>query len=157
MLSQPPYTYGGVNWDIFHGEKQNALSEAVLQIRNETLISSVRPYSTIKQVFSEEQHKALHGSLAKSDVDHPHAFAYRLVFKEAQNTNSPVVAMITQPFAWDRALLNLLPKNVVGLFAVIRNTCGQAYTYKIKVCLTLFRSKALYLNRRRLTNHVLFH
>lgn len=58
-------------------------------------------------------------------------FAYRLIFEKPHDTTSPIVGVISNPFAWDRALLGLLPDSVYGIYTVIRNSCGQSYTYEL--------------------------
>ena len=129
--SPPPFTYGGINWNIHNGREQKDLMAAIMEIRDDILLSNVRPYRTAGTIFSPEEHEAMHGSLANSAVDHPHVFAYRLVFAKPRDPKAQIVGVISNPFAWDRALLGLLPDNVWGINAVIRNSCNQSYTYVI--------------------------
>jgi hypothetical protein len=56
---------------------------------------------------------------------------YTPIHKVVGDTNSEVVAIFGTGTAWDAALLNLLPDDVVGIHAVIKNNCNQSYTYAI--------------------------
>jgi class 3 adenylate cyclase len=47
------------------------------------------------------------------------------------SADAPVVGMISLAFQWIAFFRNILPVNAVGLQLVLRNTCGQAYTFEL--------------------------
>jgi hypothetical protein len=88
--------------------------------------------STLKRAA----HKAYHAQfLVSSDVgsinafERPHAFFFQPVFREPYNDASEIVGTINAMLPWDRYFANLLPKGVKGITIVLKNTCGQSFTY----------------------------
>mmetsp|Transcript_14870 Transcript_14870/g.33712 ORF Transcript_14870/g.33712 Transcript_14870/m.33712 type:complete len:866 (+) Transcript_14870:165-2762(+) len=53
------------------------------------------------------------------------------VFSDAQDSSSNLVGFFSVGLAWDVYLTNLLPEGVVGLYCVVKNTCGQSLTYRL--------------------------
>jgi len=102
-----------------------------VELKNESLVSPVGPYVAVPLSFTQEEHEAMHSKLIDSDSQNPHSFVYTPVHKVVGDYNSEVVAIFGTGTAWDAALRNLLPDNVVGIHAVIKNDCNQSYTYEI--------------------------
>jgi hypothetical protein len=46
-------------------------------------------------------------------------------------TDGELVGALGILFAWERFLTNAVPEGVVGITAVLENSCGQAFTYQI--------------------------
>ena len=87
--------------------------------------------------MTREEHHKLHSKLLDTRSENPHSFAVHAVHKakrpgEPLDEATDVVGLLAGASAWDVALLNLLPDGVVGIHAVIRNNCGQSYTYEIR-------------------------
>jgi len=123
-LSPPPRAYGPVtNWNTASVPSIGNSMDMVVQLGNQTLISEVRPF----KVLPPEEHKGLHTG---DDLDHPHSFVYHPVTSR-MFPNSEVVGTLTAAIAWDASMRNLLPKNVRGIYCVIRNNCDQSYSYEI--------------------------
>jgi len=62
------------------------------------------------------------------------------VFEKLNDPKSDMVGMLHGIVPWDRYLQNLLPNGVKGITTVLKNTCGQAYTYvldgsEVRICL----------------------
>jgi hypothetical protein len=104
--------------------------------------------STAEGVFSEAQDLAAIASLAVAPEDHlkahlkfgsnvtledvfkhPHSLLAAPVFEEINDPEAKVVGMTLSVVTWDRYLTNLLPEGVNGLVCVLKNSCGQSYTY----------------------------
>lgn len=99
----------------------------------EVLISEVRPY----RALSAEAHSKLHdGGVG---VDHRHSFLYAPMYKSLHDHT--LVGTLTAAIAWDASLRNLLPEEVSGVVCVIRNNCGQQYTYLIDGTKALYQGK----------------
>ena len=124
-----PSSYGVVNWAINSLPDIVAITDNLLVLQNETLVTPVRPYAGVPLAFTEEEHDQMHSKLAASSTTYPHSFAYRLVQADLDNAESPPVAMIGGAFAWDAALRFLLPVGVNGLLTVLENDCNQTFSY----------------------------
>jgi hypothetical protein len=87
--------------------------------------------------YKKGDHEAFHAPfLLSSDTEEsawnrPHGFFHEPIFREIYNTTSEVVGYINAIVPWDRYFANLLPKGVKGITCVVRNTCGQAFSYKL--------------------------
>jgi hypothetical protein len=130
--SPPPASYGLINWNIASDPNFDALFRAVIELKNETLVSLVRPYTGVPAALTQEEHEAMHSKLTEdSQTDHPHSFVYTPIHKVVGDYNSEIVAIVGCGAAWDASLRNLLPEGVEGILSVIRNSCNQTYTYEI--------------------------
>lgn len=54
------------------------------------------------------------------------------IFSEARNRSSDVVGFAYSVFGWHRQLRNLVPSDIAGVHAVIRNKRGQSFTFEIR-------------------------
>ena len=123
--SPPPRAYGPItNINIGSIGANQLLLGQVIELRNETLASLVKPFVAIPK----DEHLGFH---TDDLADHPHTFFHRAVYRDANDYNSEVVATITSVVAWDASMRDLLPENVKGIFCVIKNTCEQSFTYEI--------------------------
>ena len=129
--SPPPFTYGAINWNIASVPDYDAVVQTVLELKNETAVTRVRKYVSVGTALKPEEHEAMHSKLPESQVEHPHSFLFHPVHEDVTDYNSRIVGILVCGVAWDASLLNLLPDNVDGIHAVIKNNCDQAYTYEI--------------------------
>ena len=121
-----------INWDIINSFPDfYAGNVAAIILKNETLISGVRPYSS-DTAFNKGEHDALHSQFDGSETTFPHSFINRPVHRIPGNYDSEIVATVGGGFAWDFALRNLLPVGVDGILVEIHNNCNQTYSYLIK-------------------------
>ena len=58
-------------------------------------------------------------------------FYYPILKDSIDSDDNPVVGSLATLVVWNKLFLDILPKNVVGLFAVVKNTCEQVYTFRI--------------------------
>lgn len=122
-LSPPPRAYGPVtNWNINSVPTTADSTAKLLEWKNQTIFSQSRPL----QALPLEEHATLH---TDPSLDHPHTFVFAPVYEKLHNTESKIVGMTTAVVAWDTSMLHLLPSNVRGIFCVIKNSCGQTYSY----------------------------
>ena len=129
--SPPPTSYGLLNWNIASYRHFDEIFKGVIALKNESLVSPVGPYVAVPTALTHEEHDAMHSKLIDSDTQNPHSFVYTPIHKVVDDYESDVVAIIGTGTAWDAALLNLLPDNVIGIDAIITNDCNQSYTYQI--------------------------
>ena len=123
--SPPARAYGPItNLNIGVLGGNGALIESLLLLKNETLVTTVRPFTALPP----DEHEGYH---TDSSADNPHSFFYYPVHEVAQDTNSKIVASLVSAVAWDASMLNLLPDNVNGIYCVIKNNCDQMYSYEI--------------------------
>ena len=130
--SPPPVSYGLINWNLATiGDYGDAMG-AVLALKNQTIVTRVRPYSVaIGTALTQEEHEAMHSALLDSSTEHPHSFMFHPIHEDFEDYNSPIVGVLGGGVAWDKALLDLLPDGVNGIDAIISNNCNQSYTYEI--------------------------
>jgi len=57
--------------------------------------------------------------------------AFQAIHKNVGDSDSETVALVSLAFAWDAALQHLLPEGVEGIHSIIKNNCGQAFSYEI--------------------------
>jgi len=72
-FSPPPKGYSMINWDLLSVPVYDNIFQALLKLRNETLITEVKPYTVAASMaFTQEEHEAMHSDLADSKSEHPH-------------------------------------------------------------------------------------
>lgn len=132
QFSPSPVTYALVNWNGFSNPELYGMGKAQEILRTEAVFSPVRPYFSVPLTISEEEHQAYHSQLQESSHLNPHTFLGFPVLKDVGDPNSEIVAYLAAGQAWDVALLNLLPASVTGIYAVVKNTCNQSFTWEIR-------------------------
>lgn len=125
IQSPPPTSYGLLNWNIASYRRFDDIFKGVIKLKNESLVSPVGPYVAVPTALTQEEHDAMHSKLIDSEAQNPHSFIYTPIHKVVGDYDSEIVAIIGTGNAWDAALLNLLPDNVRGITAVVRNDCNQ--------------------------------
>jgi hypothetical protein len=139
-FSPPMFTYGAVNWNAVSVPDYASVFEALKILRNEPLISKVRPYATAGLSLSNAEHAAMHSEIEGSSTDFPHSFVFTPIHLKSEDRNSPIVAAIGSPMGWDFSFQNLLPEGVIGISAILKNSCNQSFTYEINGTYTHFSS-----------------
>jgi hypothetical protein len=102
----------------------------MVSLKNETVLTGVRPYSS-DTGYKKEEHSALHSTLKNSNISYPHSFVGHPVHAIPGDFNSEIVAYVGGGFAWDFALRNLLPDGVDGIIVETENNCNQSFSYRI--------------------------
>ena len=124
-------TYFSINVDAGASVRDSVgLTRAVFALKNESVFTPVRPYTT-SATTSQEEHNALHSTLVNSDISFPHSYISTPIHAIPNDAESKIVATVGGLFAWDYALRNLLPDNVDGLIVELRNTCNQTSMYEL--------------------------
>jgi hypothetical protein len=100
-------------------------------LKNETLVTRVRPFASVPMAMTQEEHSDMHSKSAYSKPEHPHSFVFYPIHKVVGNYATDIVAVVGAAIAWDEALLNILPDGITGIRAIVKNDCNQAFTYTI--------------------------
>ena len=104
-------------------------------MRAEGVFAQVQDMSGFSsRVVTPEEHARIHrqyGSNATAEdvSDHPHSFLVSPVFDELGNPKAELKGLLQSVVDWDRYLINLLPEGVNGVVCILKNSCGQAFTY----------------------------
>ncbi|CAB9499730.1 Receptor-type guanylate cyclase gcy [Seminavis robusta] len=125
MQSPPMRAYGptlNLNLATIPGNQE--IHDALLELKYETLVSRIRPFGAVPA----EEHKNFH---TDSEADNPHSFMYTPIWREVHNPDSGIVGTLSSSVAWDASMQDLLPETVTGILSVVRNDCGQVFTYKV--------------------------
>ena len=86
---------------------------------------------------SDTDHTAIHAQFIKNmkngtnAYDNPHSLLMVPVFEKLNDRKSSIVGMIFGVVAWDRYLTDLLPEGTSGMHCILKNDCGQTYTYAL--------------------------
>lgn len=79
----------------------------------------------------------LYGGAVHDDKTHPHSFLmypihanFEQILPNSVNGN-PLVASLTTILTWDRFFFDLLPKEVKGMVAVVKDSCGDVFSYQV--------------------------
>ena len=121
-------TYHSINWDFYLAFE--AMNTALLELKNETVFTPVRPYAE-SSALTNEEHNAMHSSLPNSDVSYPYSFMNTPIHEIPNDYESKIVGTTGGGFAWDFALRYLLPNNVEGIMVEIQNSCNQTSLYEL--------------------------
>ncbi len=125
-------SYGMINWNLYSTPTDVAIVDTLMDLRNETLVSEVRPYRVSQGIaFTEEQHAMFHDKLPGSNIEHPHSLFRIPVRQRVDEPQSPVIAVISAGVAWDSSMQDLLPHGVSGIIAVVKNDCNESFTYEV--------------------------
>lgn len=130
FFSSPPQAINGAtNWGLksFYAQAHEALKA----LPDETVVVLDQGHSIGTGEEWLSYHETLHSQLEGTHVDHPHYHIVRFVREIPNDPSSRPVAHAMMLVAWDSSLRNLLPSNVRGLHAVIKNNCGDVFTYRI--------------------------
>lgn len=85
--------------------------------------------------ITEADHERFHAKYVetgagKDAFDHPHATMVVPIFdKFTREDDADIVGIIAAVVAFDRYLGNLLPDGISGIYVVLKNSCGQTYSY----------------------------
>ena len=130
-FSPPPATYGILNWNFVSEEGYEKLVETALHLGNETCAGPAFGDSSVVTqtlAMTPQEHARMHNDLPSSSKSFPHSFFVYPIRARIRDPAAPLVALAVGMASWDVALRHLLPSGVEGIFAVIRNSCGQEFT-----------------------------
>ncbi|CAB9521527.1 Receptor-type guanylate cyclase gcy [Seminavis robusta] len=125
IQSPPPRKYGPqINWNLASDPSIRVSMDSIMELRNETTISKIRPFVGLPA----DEHKGFHSD---DNADNPHCFAFHPVYKYVGDTSSDIVAIMSSAIAFDASMRNLLPSNVKGMLCEVTNNCDQILSYLI--------------------------
>lgn len=138
QTSPPPFSPGFVNFNTLDATFLPRVFQSMLAVR-EAVLSGVENFAGLSSTaFKPEDHEEYHKQVVDYDknetsttYDHPHSLLMQPIFKTLHDHTSDVVGVLSGVVAWDRYLDDLLPEGINGLTCVLKNTCGQAYTYQL--------------------------
>ncbi|CAB9497675.1 Receptor-type guanylate cyclase gcy [Seminavis robusta] len=125
MQSPPMRAYGPtLNLNLATIPGIQAIHDSLLQLKYETLVTRIKPFNAVPA----EEHQNFH---TDSEADNPHSFMFTPIWHEVQNPDSGIVGTLSSSVAWDASMQDLLPEMVTGILGVVRNDCGQEFTYLV--------------------------
>ena len=128
-MSPTPKICGLLNWNISSYCLFDDVLWGIIKLKNETLVSFVGPCVAVPIALTQEEHNAMHSKLLDLQLENPHSFVHTPIHERIGDTDLPIRAILGTGTAWDQALINLLPKNVKGVQAIVHDACGQNFTY----------------------------
>jgi hypothetical protein len=139
QISPPPFSPHVVNYNLRHAYNIDRVHEAASTLRH-GVIDRVTDSSLYSGLFQSIQtHEAYHDTLVQKEKGEnytasmqPHTLFVEPIYADLFNQDtSPIVAHAFGLMTWDRYVADLLPEGVSGITVVIRNTCGQTFTYDL--------------------------
>jgi hypothetical protein len=152
QMSPPPFETSIVNYNALSLPEYRENYQTMLQTRS-FVVGRAQLNFLIGYAISQADHDALHdaaenhsntigdagGDTAKHNNDtqkkvgfandHPHSSIIYPVFARAKDVNSTIVAIVVAVLPWDAYFENLLPDGVDGIYCILKNSCGQEFTY----------------------------
>lgn len=123
---------------------------SILTNATETVLTYVQNLSDITKIGISSGNEDFHqhegsGGKPVDASSHPHAVALTPVFRSLFGRQTEdIVAVLFAIIPFDKYLSKLLPDGAREVDVVLRNTCGQAYEYRIRgqtVSLTIQQSR----------------
>jgi len=111
QLSPPPLTMDPVNVEFMMHEYMKDAYQAVSVAREGIFTKFVQ--------FSDQTGEA------------PESALIQPIFERLNDPDSRLVGLMHGRVSWDKYLIGLLPEGVSGMYCVLKNSCGGAYTYKL--------------------------
>ncbi len=183
QTSPPPFNSELINFDMYSLPvtfvEQSAMDKLRRGVMSETgnleqaavevTFESVKDVST---EHDEEEHAAEEDEHADEDTDgrdhgdshehqiaHPHSLISEPVFASLfVEDTTEIVGYVYIYFTWDHYMMNLLPEGVSGITVVLKNSCGQSFSYALdgksvghRVGILFFESWDAFLSNRLLT------
>ena len=125
--SPPARAYGPtINNNLLVDDVIRAGFAAAITMQSEPVFTTIKPFANLP----DDEHEKMHSNGAEG-ANNPHSFTFQPIHRTPGDTTSDIVAMFAVATAWDVSMLNLLPDNVKGMYAVLKNTCNQTVTYRI--------------------------
>jgi hypothetical protein len=75
-----------------------------------------------------------YGGSVRDEVDHPHSFLLQPIFQDFNETHrdeSHIKGVAVAILPWDHYYENILPPEAHGIHVVMKDTCGDAFTYLV--------------------------
>jgi hypothetical protein len=131
QASPPDVSYSILNFNPMSVPDFHDAITAALTLKNEPVVTKVRPYVRAVSVFAPGEQGAMHDPLPTGETEHPHSFFFLPIFERLNDYESPVVGLLGGAKPWDPSMRNLLPDNVKGIMVVTTNNCGDVFSYEI--------------------------
>jgi hypothetical protein len=139
--SPPPMNNGQVyqNVDLFSRDEFRSVTVASVKLSDSVFSRfDVAFAKESDRILGVERHQLLHDAFhdattSSNDMLDPHSIAVQPVylFNGVEGFKNKIVGYLVSIISWDYFLSELLPSNVAGMIAVIRNSCNQTYTYRL--------------------------
>jgi energy-converting hydrogenase Eha subunit C len=137
QCSPPPHSAAFMNFDMRSEPNVFQLLPSLEATRSGLLTTFDRSYADLPDSYSppdyqDDFHRQFSTTATQGAVDHPHSMFVQPVFADVNNDTSNMVGFLTSVVAWDVFFADLLPEHVKGIIAVLKSSCGNAYTYELR-------------------------
>jgi len=131
-MSPPPFNPAIVNFDVFSIKEYERVLKYAVQSKGSAFSAVLDVSKFSGDQLSDEDHLLFHEQFTEIRVgigyDHPHSLFAQPVFDAS---TKDVIGLLFGALPWDFYLVDLLPEGVNGVICVLRNSCGQSYTYEL--------------------------
>jgi class 3 adenylate cyclase len=118
QMSPAPKDTSVVNFNLF----SHPTFERMVEFANTTRQSAISEVLNTSLVF---------GTSVPQRGEHPQSIVVLPVFQETNNIESPIIGHVVAVIPWGRFFENILQDGHNGVCAVLKESCGNAFTYQI--------------------------
>ena len=138
--SPPPISNGQIyqNVDLFSHSEFRSVTVASVKSSDAVFSRFDTAFAhESDRILGAEQHQVVHDKFhpttSLQTTVHPHSIAVQPVylFNGVEGSKNKIVGYLLSIISWDYFLSELLPDNVVGMVAVLKNSCNQTKTYQL--------------------------
>jgi hypothetical protein len=115
QISGPPQSTGVVNFNLM----SNSGFASTYQIAKENKQSLLTEVLDVSEIVGNEQKV------------HPESLLIHPMFDDVASNSLNVVGAVAAVVSWDVFMTDLVREGNQGMVCVLKNTCGQSYTYKV--------------------------
>lgn len=143
LTSPPPFSPRFVNLDTLQIPYVNRMLPLLNQTRDILIAeSSTGLAASIGTSVSQEDHRSYHDQFIFNQADvsfSPHSAIIQPVWDRLydQNGRAKLAGSLSGIIAWDFYAAGLFPEGTAGVYVVLKNSCGQTFTYLLngnRVC-----------------------
>jgi len=132
QTSPLPYNSSIINFNLISDSLYYYLFNAMTESKHTALSAVYNNVAFYDQLYGPDAHETMHMNLEDTQKasDLPHSILMSPVY-DSFNENRSLAGVIYGILPWDSYLTELLPPGIDGIIAVLKNSCGQSFTFRI--------------------------
>jgi hypothetical protein len=123
-MTPPPEDTSIINFNVL---SYPAFAGFFSSINHEKGISVVSEVIDLGRLFGDSNN----GNELEDMMEHPRSIIVETVYDSFTGQTPQAVGFVAAVVQWDKFLNNILPAELEGILAVLKNSCGQSYSYII--------------------------
>ena len=141
MVSPTPADASLINYNIISDRAYKYLFNAMTESKHTALSAVYDNPLLYDKLLGPNRHGDHGNTLVEENEDIPHSLLMTPVYDNFDLQNRSLTGVILGSLPWDSYLTELLPPGINGIIAVLKNTCGQAYSFQVNGPTAIFLGK----------------